>query len=114
MSELQRNSAPHLVSQPMQPTMHQPIQQPRMPAQQPVWLNPDSLIDGSDVARNLAASPTLRMVHEMESGAPPAQVRNQRGVSPFRARSPIPHYIAEEAGFIERSSPQQSATFKVG
>jgi len=74
---------------------------------QPIRLVPDqSLVDGSDFARNLATSPTYRMVQELEKGRDHEPVRE-------RVHSPVVDYGSDQyydAGRPE--SPRQSASFK--
>jgi len=74
---------------------------------QPIRLVPDqSLVDGSDFARNLATSPTYRMVQEQEKGRDHGPVRE-------RVHSPVVDYGSDQyydAGRPE--SPRQSASFK--
>lgn len=74
----------------------------------PVKLVPDdTLVDGADFARNLANSPTYRLVQEMEGPG-----RHHDAVVD-RVYTPIPVYEERQFGETERHSPAQSASFKV-
>lgn len=74
----------------------------------PVKLVPDdTLVDGADFARNLANSPTYRLVQELEGPG-----RHHDAVVD-RVYTPIPVYEERQFGETERHSPAQSASFKV-
>ena len=74
----------------------------------PVKLVPDdTLVDGADFARNLANSPTYRLVQELEGPG-----RHHDAVAD-RVYTPIPVYEERQFGETERHSPAQSASFKV-
>lgn len=74
----------------------------------PVKLVPDdTLVDGADFARNLANSPTYRLVQELEG---PGRVHDAVN---DRVYTPVPILEERQFGETERHSPAQSASFKV-
>lgn len=110
MNELQRNSSPQFG---YSMNTGQQLQQQQQSRPVPVRLTPDALVDASDLARNLASSPTCQLVLERDGPG-----RNMDAVSQ-RVYSPVPSYVMDEnasgtfSDFSGRSTPQQSHTFKV-
>lgn len=110
-----KQTNPLSAKQPVQGNTYDPMKLSASPVSaaghipKPVKLVPDdTLVDGADFARNLANSPTYRLVQELEGPG-----RHHDPVND-RVYTPVPIYEERQFGETERHSPAQSSSFKVG